>query len=81
MHQNDDALPHHIDHVIAQKHNGPTVESNLALACDIVIAARSSSFAQSFVKIGLVPDSGGTTFCHSASAWPAHLASRSRAIS
>src|SRR5690348_4130161 len=29
--------------------------ANLALACDIAIAARSSSFAQSFVKIGLVP--------------------------
>ncbi|WP_206951035.1 2-(1,2-epoxy-1,2-dihydrophenyl)acetyl-CoA isomerase PaaG [Trinickia acidisoli] len=36
--------------------------ANLALACDITIAARSSSFAQSFVKIGLVPDSGGTAF-------------------
>lgn len=36
--------------------------ANLALACDIAIAARSSSFAQSFVKIGLVPDSGGTAF-------------------
>jgi 2-(1,2-epoxy-1,2-dihydrophenyl)acetyl-CoA isomerase len=36
--------------------------ANLALACDIVIAARSSSFVQSFVKIGLVPDSGGTAF-------------------
>jgi len=36
--------------------------ANLAFACDIAIAARSSSFAQSFVKIGLVPDSGGTAF-------------------
>ncbi|MGN6667016.1 MAG: 2-(1,2-epoxy-1,2-dihydrophenyl)acetyl-CoA isomerase PaaG [Trinickia sp.] len=36
--------------------------ANLALACDLTIAARSSSFAQSFVKIGLVPDSGGTAF-------------------
>lgn len=36
--------------------------ANLALACDIAIAARSSSFMQSFVKIGLVPDSGGTAF-------------------
>lgn len=34
--------------------------ANLALACDITIAARSSNFAQSFVKIGLLPDSGGT---------------------
>jgi len=30
------------------------------LACDIVIAARSVKFIQSFVNIGLVPDSGGT---------------------
>jgi 2-(1,2-epoxy-1,2-dihydrophenyl)acetyl-CoA isomerase len=34
--------------------------ANVALACDIVIAARSASFVQSFAKIGLVPDSGGT---------------------
>lgn len=34
--------------------------ANLALACDIAIAARSSNFIQAFVKIGLVPDSGGT---------------------
>ena len=36
--------------------------ANLALACDIVIAARSASFVQSFARIGLVPDSGGTWF-------------------
>ena len=34
--------------------------SSLALACDIVLAARSASFMQAFCKIGLVPDSGGT---------------------
>lgn len=34
--------------------------ANLALACDLVIAARSASFVQSFAKLGLVPDSGGT---------------------
>ena len=34
--------------------------ASLALACDIVLAARSASFIQSFSKIGLVPDSGGT---------------------
>src|SRR5215813_10125903 len=33
---------------------------NVALACDIVIAAHSASFVQSFAKIGLIPDSGGT---------------------
>jgi len=36
--------------------------ANLALACDIVVAARSASFVQSFARIGLVPDSGGTWF-------------------
>lgn len=34
--------------------------ASIALACDIVIAARSAVFAQVFCKIGLVPDSGGT---------------------
>jgi 2-(1,2-epoxy-1,2-dihydrophenyl)acetyl-CoA isomerase len=34
--------------------------ANLALACDIVIAARAASFIQSFSKLGLVPDAGGT---------------------
>lgn len=34
--------------------------SSIALACDIVLAARSASFIQVFCKIGLVPDSGGT---------------------
>ena len=36
--------------------------ANIALACDIVLAARSASFLQAFAKIGLVPDSGGTYF-------------------
>jgi 2-(1,2-epoxy-1,2-dihydrophenyl)acetyl-CoA isomerase len=34
--------------------------ANIALACDIVLAARGASFVQAFAKIGLVPDSGGT---------------------
>ncbi|HEX2493067.1 MAG TPA: enoyl-CoA hydratase-related protein, partial [Steroidobacter sp.] len=34
--------------------------ANIALACDLVIAARSASFVQAFNKLGLVPDSGGT---------------------
>ncbi len=34
--------------------------ANLALACDIVFAARSASFLQAFARIGLIPDAGGT---------------------
>ena len=36
--------------------------ANIALACDMVIAAKSASFVQAFAKLGLVPDSGGTWF-------------------
>jgi 2-(1,2-epoxy-1,2-dihydrophenyl)acetyl-CoA isomerase len=36
--------------------------ANVALACDLVIAAKSASFVQAFSRIGLVPDSGGTYF-------------------
>ena len=35
---------------------------NIALACDLVLAARSAKFVQSFARIGLIPDSGGTWF-------------------
>lgn len=34
--------------------------ANLALACDIVVAGKSAAFVQSFCKVGLIPDSGGT---------------------
>ena len=42
--------------------NGPAAGAgaNLALAADIVIAARSASFIQAFARIGLIPDAGGT---------------------
>jgi 2-(1,2-epoxy-1,2-dihydrophenyl)acetyl-CoA isomerase len=36
--------------------------ANIALACDLVLAARSASFLQAFSRIGLLPDSGGTYF-------------------
>jgi len=36
--------------------------ANIALACDIVVAAENASFLQAFSKIGLIPDSGGTFF-------------------
>ena len=34
--------------------------ANLALACDIVLAGHSASFLQAFIRIGLIPDAGGT---------------------
>ncbi len=44
--------------------NGPAVGAgaNLALACDIVLAARSATFVQAFSKLGLAPDCGGSYF-------------------
>jgi 2-(1,2-epoxy-1,2-dihydrophenyl)acetyl-CoA isomerase len=36
--------------------------ANVALACDLVLAARTARFVQAFSRIGLVPDSGGTYF-------------------
>jgi 2-(1,2-epoxy-1,2-dihydrophenyl)acetyl-CoA isomerase len=34
--------------------------ANIALCCDVVVAAASATFIQAFSKIGLIPDSGGT---------------------
>jgi 2-(1,2-epoxy-1,2-dihydrophenyl)acetyl-CoA isomerase len=34
--------------------------ANLALACDVVLAGQSARFIQSFIRIGLIPDAGGT---------------------
>lgn len=44
--------------------NGAAVGAgaNLALACDLVIAAESATFIQAFTRIGLIPDAGGTSF-------------------
>ena len=36
--------------------------ANIALACDLVVAAETASFIQAFAKIGLIPDNGGTFF-------------------
>jgi len=36
--------------------------ANIALACDVVVAARSASFVQAFSRLGLIPDAGGTYF-------------------
>lgn len=42
--------------------NGPAAgaAANIALACDIAVAAESASLMQAFVRIGLIPDAGGT---------------------
>ncbi|MEM9138705.1 MAG: enoyl-CoA hydratase-related protein [Pseudomonadota bacterium] len=47
--------------------------ANLALAADIVIAARSASFLEAFARIGLIPDAGGTY-------WLPRLVGMSRAL-
>jgi 2-(1,2-epoxy-1,2-dihydrophenyl)acetyl-CoA isomerase len=36
--------------------------ANIALACDVVVAAKSAFFIQAFSKIGVIPDCGGTFF-------------------
>jgi 2-(1,2-epoxy-1,2-dihydrophenyl)acetyl-CoA isomerase len=36
--------------------------ANIALACDVVVAARSAVFIQAFCRLGLIPDAGGTYF-------------------
>jgi len=46
---------------------------NIALACDIVLAARSANFIQPFCKLGLIPDAGGSWFLP-------HKIGRSRAL-
>ena len=48
--------------IIVAALNGPAVgaAANLALACDIIVAAQSAYLQQAFVRIGLIPDAGGT---------------------
>ncbi len=36
--------------------------ASLALACDLIVAARSASFSMGYVRVGLTPDGGGTSF-------------------
>lgn len=49
--------------IIARVHGHAVgVGANLALACDLIIASEAALFSQIFVKIGLMPDGGGTYF-------------------
>jgi hypothetical protein len=52
VHQDFDELPHHIDHIIAQKHGGPTIESNLALACANCSLGKGSNVAAPDARSG-----------------------------
>lgn len=44
IHQDDVALPHHIDHLIALKHSGKTESANLALACQLCNRYKGADF-------------------------------------
>src|SRR5882724_8594746 len=49
--------------IIARVHGHAVgVGSNYALACDLIVASEQALFGQVFVKIGLMPDGGGTFF-------------------
>ena len=52
------ALPKPV--VCAVQGNAAGAGANLAFACDIVLAAQSARFLQAFIRIGLIPDAGGT---------------------
>ena len=52
IHQDQDELPHHVDHIIAIKHRGPTSESNLALACANCSLGKGSNIAGSDIRSG-----------------------------
>jgi 2-(1,2-epoxy-1,2-dihydrophenyl)acetyl-CoA isomerase len=56
--------------------NGPAVGAgaNLALACDILLFARSAYLQEAFARIGLVPDAGGTWFLPRIVGWKRALA-------
>jgi hypothetical protein len=54
IHQDQDELPHHIDHIIAVKHRGPTIESNLALACANCSLGKGSNIAGTDTRSGKI---------------------------
>ncbi len=56
------SLIRHLEKPVVAAVNGIAAGAgaNLAFACDLVTAAREANFVQSFSKVGLIPDSGGT---------------------
>lgn len=70
-----EAMANHFHHEVVRRMRGSRLPfiaavngvaagagASFALAADIVVAARTASFVQAFIKIGLVPDSGATFF-------------------
>ncbi len=60
--------------VVAVNGTAAGAGANIALAGDIVVAARSASFLEAFARIGLLPDSGGTFFLPRAIGMPRAVA-------
>jgi len=54
MHEEDAFFPHHADHVIAQKHRGPTHEGNLAWACYLCNLLKGSDLASVDIETGRI---------------------------
>lgn len=69
LHQDFDALPHHVDHIVARKHDGPDDEENLALACTNCSLSKGSNIA------GIDQKSGKLTrlFHPRSDRWAAHF--------
>jgi hypothetical protein len=71
LHQSDDPLfPFHIEHIIARKHNGPTLASNLCVSCHRCNLAKSSNLSGLDIRTGKLV----RLFHPRRHSWPHHFA-------